>query len=355
MGNTLASAQRTNQANFDGVMLAALAYGENGPHVPRWLEITHFQIVHPTGALIMLYIQITQVLLRRPKRGGRKFWIIIIYSTVLFPLTTFAFAGKFKFTEELYLALPNFPDGPEAYMKEHAEDWPNLMSQVCTTIVPWFGDLLMLYRVMVVWNYQWWLLVLPGSIYLTRVGLSIPLLIVQTRPESDLSRHYDLYGTVFYSLCLSLNITTTTLICVRLYTMRHKAERVLGTLQASLYNSSITMFVESGAFFTVWSLTYVISRATGSWVGDIFLEPYSYIIALTRMLIVLRMAQDRAWSREIITAADDGVLDWQVTSTNSVALNNASEQPDGQENLPKKFRDLEDSFSSSKSTLSRKA
>lgn len=60
--------------------------------------------------------------------------------------------------------------------------------------------------------------------------------------------------------------------------MRKRAEKVLGTLQASLYNSSITMFVESGSFFTLWSMAYVISTVTNSWVQDIFLQPYSYII-----------------------------------------------------------------------------
>lgn len=83
---------------------------------------------------------------------------------------------------------------------------------------------------------------------------------------------------VFYCLCLSMNIYLSIFICTRLYMLRHKAEKVLGTLQASLYNSSITMFVESGSFFTVWSLVYVISFAANGWVQDIFLQPYSYII-----------------------------------------------------------------------------
>lgn len=69
------------------------------------------------------------------------------------------------------------------------------------------------------------------------------------------------------------------------------------------------------------------------------------------MLIILRMAQDRAWSKEIITAADTGVLDWEVSSMNSVALNNG--MTGGHGNLPKMFQVQEkSSFNSSSSSHS---
>lgn len=77
----------------------------------------------------MLYIQITQVMLRRPKRGGHTFWFIIIYASILFPLTTMAFAAKFKFVEALYLALPNYSGGPDQYWEDHSGDLSNIMSQ----------------------------------------------------------------------------------------------------------------------------------------------------------------------------------------------------------------------------------
>jgi len=70
----------------------------------------------------------------------------------------------------------------------------------------------------------------------------------------------------------------TSLISLRLFTMRHKAVRVLGTLQATLYNSFMTMFVESGALFTIWGATYLALRAQNSWAQDIFLQSYPYVI-----------------------------------------------------------------------------
>ena len=54
----------------------------------------------------------------------------------------------------------------------------------------------------------------------------------------------------------------------------------------------------------------------------------------------MRMAQDRAWSKDIIVAAMDGELDWQISSTNtaSIVLHNLNdfESPNCQ-NLTHKF------------------
>ncbi|KAF8154606.1 hypothetical protein B0H34DRAFT_660832 [Crassisporium funariophilum] len=310
---------RSDRACFDGMLVAALAY----------------------GALVMIYIQLTEVLIRRPKRG-RVFWFIVCYSTALFPLSTVAFAGKIKFAEWMYVIHRDYPQGPKAYYADFAGLWPNVMSQTSTTLLPWIGDILMMYRLMVIWNYQWWLMVVPGTIYLARVAMSVPLLMAQTHPHDPRwASHSSPYGTVYYSLCVSLNLIITILICVRIFMMRHKAEKVLGKLQASFYNSTITILVESGAFFTIWAVAYLISRQKCSWVEDVFLQPYTYIIAITRMLIILRMAQDRAWSKDIISAASNGILDWQVSSTSSIPL--GDHLPPGNQKLPKKFR--EDSLS----------
>lgn len=83
----------------------------------------------------MLYIQITQVMLRRPKRSGRTFWFIVLYASALFPLTTVAFAGKFKFTEDMFLALPKSQESAIGYTMLNAGAWPNVMSQIWYVIL----------------------------------------------------------------------------------------------------------------------------------------------------------------------------------------------------------------------------
>lgn len=286
------------RAGFDGTLLAALAY----------------------GALLMLYVHLTQVLLRKPKRG-HTFWAIVAYSIVLFPLATLAIVGMFKFDELLYIDNPNFPDGASAFRREYMSDAFNILSQTCITLFPWFADLLMLYRIMIVWNYEWWILALPLLTYLAKLATSIPLLVSQTRPHDAgwVSRCLT-YATCYYSLTTAFNILVTAVVCIRLHMMRNKVEAVIGRLGASLYTSSSSKFVESGAFFTLWSIIYLILRTRGSVAQDVFLYPLPYVLGITRMLLISRMAQDHAWSRDVVTASARGVMDWQGSSTHSGPL-----------------------------------
>jgi len=201
----------------------------------------------------------------------------------------------------------------------------------------------MLYRLMVFWNYQRWIIIFPGLLYLAHVSISIPLLISRIRPN-DIAWQTHLM-IIYHSLSVSLNLVFTILICVRIFIMRDKAVKALGKLQASFYSSSVTTFVESGGFFTIWSTVYLIALLSDSWVEEVFLQPYSYIFVITRMLIIMRMAQDCAWSKDIIVAAVDGELDWQISSANTgsiVVLHNLNDFESSNQRcqiLPHKFID----------------
>jgi hypothetical protein len=78
---------------------------------------------------MILYIQLIQVLRGRPKRGGRVFWGIVVYSSALFPLATVAIIGKIKFAELIYVTNRLDASGPLAYSTAHSETWSNVMSQ----------------------------------------------------------------------------------------------------------------------------------------------------------------------------------------------------------------------------------
>jgi len=314
---------RVDFAAFDGTLLACLAF----------------------GALMILYIQLIQVLRGRPKSSGCIFWCIVIYSSALFPLATLAVIGKIKFAEVVYVTNRLYTSGPKAYYIAHSEKWPNVMAQVSTTVLPWIADILMLYRLTVFWNYQRWIIIFPGLLYLAHVSISVPQLISRIRPNDIVwQSHLLTYKIISHSLCVSLNLVFTILICFRIFVMRDKAVKVLGKLQASFYSSSITTFIESGCLFTIWTTVYLITLLRDSWVEDVFLQPHSYILAITRMLIIMRMAQDRAWSKDIIVAAIDGELDWQISSTNtgSIVLHNLNDCESSNQLSPHKCIDSDD-------------
>lgn len=68
------------------------------------------------------------------------------------------------------------------------------------------------------------------------------------------------------------------MISARIYMMRKRVESVMGKLHADFYTGPITIFVESGAFFTVWAITNVVVSARNSDRKQVFLLPYTYIL-----------------------------------------------------------------------------
>jgi hypothetical protein len=106
--------------------------------------------------------------------------------------------------------------------------------------------------------------------------MSIPLLITYTKTSQ--APKSQIYGMVFHTLCVGLNLMISVLIAVRLLTMRKKLEIAMGKLHASFYTSWFTIVVESGAFATVWGIIYLGTLFANHWSQDAFLQPYYYII-----------------------------------------------------------------------------
>lgn len=74
--------------------------------------------------------------------------------------------------------------------------------------------------------------------------------------------------------------------------------------------------------------------------------------SISRILVILRMAENTAWTKDIVSASAEGVLDWQISSsishtipmhkTQSRQSRDSSAYPSSHEQmqkLPKKFRD----------------
>lgn len=77
----------------------------------------------------MLYIQLAQVLLARPKRG-QTFWAVVTYSGALFSLVTLAIGVRLKFTELSYIDHRDYPGGPSVYYHASSSNYINVMGFV---------------------------------------------------------------------------------------------------------------------------------------------------------------------------------------------------------------------------------
>jgi len=287
------------RACFYGTLLSTLAY----------------------GALAMLYIQLIQVLLVRPRRD-RTFWTVVSYSVALAVLATLAISTRLKFSEQMYINNRTYPGGLSQFYRDFSANSINSIGYVCTTFFSWFADILMLSRLHTIWNRRWWVLVFPIFTYLAKSAISIPLLVCQLRPyDLTWSPQAKSFETSYHSTTLAFNLYASFMLAFQIVCIRKKLETVTGRVHALFYTSCATIFVECGSFYTLWVTVYLGIRTQENFVQDVFLSPSTFILGITRMLIVLRIAQDRAWSRDLVTASHRGVLDWHVSSTHSVQLN----------------------------------
>lgn len=110
------------------------------------------------------------------------------------------------------------------------------------------------------------------------LAISIPFLIGLSRPhDPEWSAHVRAYATAYWTITVAFNLVVTALIITRLIMLRQKVEQVMGKVQSVFYTSHCTTFVESGAFFTLWSFCHLILFARNSWIQDVFLFPAMYI------------------------------------------------------------------------------
>ncbi|KAG5339764.1 hypothetical protein C0989_003620 [Termitomyces sp. Mn162] len=111
------------RAAFFGTYLAVLAY----------------------GALLMLYVQLTGVLIARPGRG-MTFWLVLAYSVALSPLATATIGTIFKFSVEAFVESPlrtikggAFEGGPFRFYKKNSSNYVDVLGEVRFESQPFFS------------------------------------------------------------------------------------------------------------------------------------------------------------------------------------------------------------------------
>jgi len=270
------------KSNLDGVVLAGFGY----------------------GIFFTLFVQCFRALLCNMSLKGKAKWIIIGYITILFALGTIGFGGNAKFNEMTYIEDRNYPGGPNAFTAEQYSDTVNIMSFASYVVMSWFADGLVLYRYLLIWNFNYWMLILPAVIFMGSISMSISLLVAMTRPDATFWTAASVnFGLAYWSLSVSLNIILTVLIVVRLLSARNAVRKALGRQHSEMYTSLAALLVESASLYSVTGLVFIITYARGSYVQNLVLPPLGQVQGIAPLLIILRFAEGKAWSRETIELA----------------------------------------------------
>ena len=128
-----------------------------------------------------------------------------------------------------------------------------------------------LYRCYIIWTESYYILILPGIVYLGSVGCAIALLVFAANPGAMYSSHtVQVFGTASWTLSLSLNVIVTVLIAGRLLYYRSRLREILGPNHGKVYTTIIAITVESAAIYAVFELMALVAFLTNSPTKNVF-------------------------------------------------------------------------------------
>ncbi|EJD50827.1 hypothetical protein AURDEDRAFT_159970 [Auricularia subglabra TFB-10046 SS5] len=312
-----------NERSFlAGILIGAVAYG-----------------VHAT-----LFFTTLNLLFKRPRATWADYsWIT--YVIVLFLISSIANWGQF--TQMIWIDNRNYPGGPSAYLVEQQTEFAAKLVVGGYMVNGWLQDGLIVYRFWVIFrNYA--AIIIPFLLFLGTVATSTWLMVI-----IDGTSYFEGTGAAlliaYYALSVALNVLATVAISIRLWIARRRM-RTISSGIASSYISISAILIESAFLYTVCGIAFLVPFGLADPSQNIILPTLAQVESIAPLLIIMRVAQGRAWSAETTTQYDRSTFsssgarhrrgissghDAERGQTESVALSGLRNGPVGSHDLDK--------------------
>ncbi|KAM6498723.1 hypothetical protein JOM56_006671 [Amanita muscaria] len=300
------------------------------------------------GVQLVLYGLCVQYLWRERKRR-RVVRFLLVYVTLLLSLSSLWASLGTWIMEDVYINNRNYPGGPWIYFMATQNMPENVIFIVTLFVLTFLSDLLVLWRCWVIWTttsglVAYVIVAFPVLILFASFALGTIWCLQSSQPGLSLhSKIAIAFGTSYYVTSLSVNVVVTVLIVFRLALHRRYILRSLPSEHAKHYLSVAAIVVESAALYSVFALAFIISYALNNPINQFFLTISSCCQQIAGYLIILRVAQGRAWSTNTLTVTT-GVNPRVSTLRFSAPV--ASTQIESDRN-PMKIKDIEAESSTS--------
>ncbi|KAK2462322.1 hypothetical protein APHAL10511_005628 [Amanita phalloides] len=257
------------------------------------------------GVQLVLYIICVSCLWKKLKSRGRIIFCHLAYITVLILLQSSFVASYIRTVEDMYVNNRYYPGGPMAYFfatQNLAEDVVFIVSLFFATFL---SDLLMFWRCWVIWR--------SSENVISHVVVFFPVLSIisslalgtvwttqsSQRGLSMFSKGPIAFGTAYYVVSLSINVFVTALIILRLLLHRRAILNLLPTACTSQYLSLTAIIIESALLYSVFALIFIITYAINNPINQVFLSICTTCQQIAGHLIIVRVAQGRAWNSDM--------------------------------------------------------
>ncbi|EGO00656.1 hypothetical protein SERLA73DRAFT_105004 [Serpula lacrymans var. lacrymans S7.3] len=293
------------------------------------------------GVELVMYFTIVHTLFKKPFRT-RSDHFFLLYSTALLVLVSIDIATNAVWGEMMWINGQDRVGGVPAFIAEEVSVWYETLSSTSVVALIFLGDALLIYRLFILWESSYLVVIFPVLVYFGAFALAIIELVSAGVPGGDFFAGKSVnFGVPYYALTISLNIIVTALICFRLLylsrILRHalspspssishstgatglsargeamhavRADNLNSSgVNTSLYTSVVAIMIESAAPYTIMGIMFLVPYARGSETAIAFGQVWAKITCLSPQLIVLRVVTHRAWGRDTVAQATSSKL-----------------------------------------------
>ncbi|KAF9804983.1 hypothetical protein IEO21_09251 [Rhodonia placenta] len=231
------------------------------------------------------------------KRGGSTQWMLGITSTILFSFATIHISVSLQQLLEAFIYIP--PGASPLYSTLYwADDTTSLsiIKDVLYDTTVWLQDIVLIWRLYIVWNRNWKICVAPIIVDLAHMAAAYGATILEVRGTVSIySPVVKGLGLAGWSLDLVVNISVTLVIAARLWYMGMKVTSMTSSRthssdqQWNKYLAPIFTIIESGALFAAVTIVMLILYLTGNPVTLAALGIATQLAVTTPLLIIVRV------------------------------------------------------------------
>ncbi|KAF8584407.1 hypothetical protein K439DRAFT_1567113, partial [Ramaria rubella] len=265
------------------------------------LHTAHSDLGRQLGIHFTLFIVAT-ILLFKPPKGQKIQWYLLAFISFIFVLGTIYVGANTKAGQLQFIDNRNYPGGPNNYtMSVYGLPVRTLGNAACMT-ADWLGDTLLIYRCLIIFNFQYWVIFFLSVMLLGSIASGIMVLVETRVPFGNLwtTRSVD-SALAFFVINLMLNVVLTSLISLRILLQRRNIQKYMGATHGRQYTSIMAMLIESSALYSTFSLLFIVTYVTSSNIQNLVLPMLAEVQIISPLLIVIRVGLGRGWSKTTAT------------------------------------------------------
>jgi len=238
------------------------------------------------------------------QKEKRRPLFFICYISAMFAFGTIYIVTTTQATTVSYVYHAEFPGGPSYYNNLVLFSAPvGIVNTISYVFANWMADALLLWRLLVLYRggtslYGNLVVAFPALIYLGSLAMGFMFIIQTSLPNGSLWANGEInFALPYFVLSVSVSVIATALMLWRVLSFKKRVQQVLGADQSAPYTSVSAILVESCALYATFSLIFIVLFAINHPIQYVFLSALANVQIIASLLIIFRVSQNRAWSR----------------------------------------------------------